>query len=65
MSLQELFRSAEQLAQFEQAARAQGFHKFNKRGGFYCHSELNTYAAGYLAGLKSKRDEVVRELASA
>ncbi|ATW58053.1 hypothetical protein CNR34_00120 [Pseudomonas phage nickie] len=53
MSLQELFRNARQLEQFEQSARDQGFTNFGKRGGFYNLSDLNIFASGYLACLKS------------
>ena len=55
MSLQELFRSTDLLAQFEEAARAHGYTNFNKRGVFYCHSELNTFAQGWVSGQRSKQ----------
>lgn len=52
MSLQTLFLNAEKLARFEQVARNKGFANFSKRGGFYCLSTLNDFAAGYVAGIK-------------
>lgn len=53
MNLQELFRNAKQLEAFERAALEAGYKNFSKRGGFYNLSDLNIFASGYLACLKS------------
>lgn len=59
MSLQGLFRSAKQIEDFERVAINAGYRNFSRRGAFYCHSDLNTFAAGYLAGLKQNSAQVI------
>lgn len=58
MSLQALFSNASKLARFEQIARDNDYTNFNKRGGFYCLSALNDFAAGYVAGLNASLKEL-------
>uniref|UniRef100_A0AAU6W0N5 Uncharacterized protein n=1 Tax=Pseudomonas phage Nican01 TaxID=3138540 RepID=A0AAU6W0N5_9CAUD len=59
MSLQELFRSAKQLEAFERVALEAGYKNFNKRGALYCLSDLNVFAAGYVAGQKQALKEAM------
>jgi hypothetical protein len=53
MSLQELFRTAAELEQFERIALQAGYKNFNKTGRYYNHADLNTFAQGYVAGRES------------
>lgn len=48
MSLQTLFQNAAECKRFEYKARSLGYSNFERRGNFYCHSDLNTLAQGYL-----------------
>lgn len=59
MSLQELFRNAKQLEEFERAALKAGYKNFEKRGSLYCLSDLNTFAQGYAIGHKQALKNVV------
>jgi hypothetical protein len=59
MSLQTLFRNAAQLERFEEIARNKGFTVFTKRGGFYCLTTLNDFAAGYVAGQEEALKNVI------
>lgn len=51
MSLHELFRNASLLESFENKARSEGFNQFQKRGSYYCVSDLNLFAAGFMVGV--------------
>lgn len=53
MSLQKLFQDKKALEVFEQAARDGGFTVFTKRGQLYCLSDLNIFAAGWMAHRKT------------
>ncbi|MEG0063070.1 MAG: hypothetical protein RR740_00555 [Pseudomonas sp.] len=52
MSLQTLFQDKNALARFELKAQAAGYRNFSRRGQFYCLSDLNTFAAGFIAATK-------------
>jgi hypothetical protein len=53
MSLQKLFQDKKALEVFEKAALSEGFTVFTKRGQFYCLSDLNVFARGWLAAMKN------------
>lgn len=59
MSLQTLFSNASAVARFEAIARNKGYNVFTKRGGFYCLSALNDFAAGYVEGQKEALKNVI------
>jgi hypothetical protein len=49
MSLQKLFQRKELQSQFEHKARIAGYSNFNRRAGsWYCDSNLNLLAEGFL-----------------
>lgn len=54
MSLQKLFQDKKALEVFEKAALKEGYKVFTKRGQFYCQSDLNLFAVGYLYGMEVK-----------
>lgn len=59
MSLQELFHNAKQLEAFERVALEAGYRNFSKCGRLYCLSDLNVFAAGYVAAKKEALKNVV------
>lgn len=65
MSLQELFRNALKLEQFEKVATAAGYRNFSRRGNFYCVSELNIFAAGWFTAMKNIVDAVTNPFPAA
>ncbi|UKL15074.1 hypothetical protein hairong_113 [Pseudomonas phage hairong] len=67
MSLQELFQNAEQLKLFENAMTRMGYSNFNKRGNFYCHSDLNLLATGWSKAMQKSQvalEEVAPQVAA-